>query len=89
MKLEDLITKVEQIEQQAALTLSEYPHGLTVERQRLIVGIAKQIRSHLVARLQTAARRPAQNDSGSSEVGHLHSVSGEWREPLGRRSKIE
>jgi hypothetical protein len=62
MKLEELITKLEQIEQQAALTLSEYPHGLTVERQRLIVGIAKQVRSHLIDQL--TERRPAQNDSG-------------------------
>jgi hypothetical protein len=79
MKLEELITKLEQIEQQAALTLSEYPHGLTVERQRLIVGIAKQIRSHLVERLQAAARRPAQNDSQPSEAGHLRSVWSEGR----------
>jgi hypothetical protein len=62
MKLEELITKLEQIEQQAALTLSEYPHGLTVERQRLIVGIAKQVRSHLMDELQVMERRPAQND---------------------------
>jgi len=63
MKLEELITKLEQIEQQAALTLSEYPHGLTVERQRLIVGIAKQVRGHLIDQLQV--RHPAQNDSGT------------------------
>lgn len=61
MKLEELITKLEQIEQQAALTLSEYPHGLTIERQRLIVGIAKQVRGHLMDQLQL--RHPAQNDS--------------------------
>lgn len=62
MKLEELIRKLEQIEQQAALTLSEYPHGLTVERQRLIVGIAKQVRAYLIDELQV--RHPAQNDSG-------------------------
>ncbi len=61
MKLEELITKLEQIEQQAALTLSEYPHGLTIERQRLIVGIAKQVRGYLMDQLQL--RHPAQNDS--------------------------
>ena len=64
MKLEELIRKLEQIEQQAALTLSEYPHGLTVERQRLIVGIAKQIRTHLIGELELGQRQPAQNDSG-------------------------
>ena len=70
MKLQELITKLEQIEQQAALTLSEYPHGLTVERQRLIVGIAKQVRAHLVDQL----RRPAENDP-EPEAGYLRSVS--------------
>ena len=64
MKLEELITKLEQIEQQASLTLDEYPHGLTVERQRLIIALAKQLQSHLKAQQdsthdiveQTAAR---------------------------------
>jgi hypothetical protein len=63
MKIEELITKLEQIEQQAALTLTEYPHGLTVERQRLIVGIAKQVRGRLMDELQVMERQPAQNDS--------------------------
>jgi len=79
MNLEELVTKLEQIERQAVFTLSEYPHGLTVERQRLIVGIAKQIRAHLTERLQRAARHPAQNDSGSSEATYLHPVSSESR----------
>jgi len=47
MTLEELLAKLQQIEQQAALTLDEYPHGLTVERQRLIIGLAKQIQAHL------------------------------------------
>ena len=78
MKLEELIRKLEQIEQQAALTLSEYPHGLTVERQRLIVGIARQIRTHLIDELQLPQRQPAQNDSGPEAqplVDQLRSIS--------------
>ena len=78
MKLEELIRKLEQIEQQAALTLSEYPHGLTVERQRLIAGIAKQIRAHLIDELQPSQRQPAQNDSGPESqplVDQLRSMS--------------
>lgn len=74
MKLQELITKLEQIEQQAALTLTEYPHGLTVERQRLIVGIAKQVRAYLADQLQVAERRPAQNDP-EPQAGDLRSVS--------------
>lgn len=58
IKLEDLLSKVEQIEQQANLTLTEYPHGHTVERQRLIMAIAKQIRSHLSDQLRVGNREP-------------------------------
>jgi len=74
MKLEELITKLEQIEQQAALTLTEYPRGLTVERQRLIVGIAKQVRAYLADQLQVAEQHPAQNDS-DPRAGDLRSAS--------------
>jgi hypothetical protein len=56
MKLEELITKMEQIEEQAALTLNEYPHGHTRERQRLVMAIAKQVRSHLVDQLEAGFR---------------------------------
>jgi hypothetical protein len=56
IKLEDLLAKVEQIEQQANLTLSEYPYGHTVERQRLIMAIAKQIRSHLADQIRFGER---------------------------------
>ena len=56
MNLEELITKLEQIEQQASLTLDEYPHGLTVERQRLIIALAKQLQSHLKTQQQDASR---------------------------------
>ena len=48
MKLEELIFKMQQIEEQAALTLHEYPRGHTVERQRLVMAIAKQVRAHLM-----------------------------------------
>jgi hypothetical protein len=56
IKLEDLLSKVEQIEEQANLTLSEYPHGHTIERQRLIMAIAKQIRSHLSDQIRMGDR---------------------------------
>ena len=56
MKLEEIVTKLEQIEQQAALTISEYPHGLTVERQRLIVGLARQLRMHMRDQLRQGRR---------------------------------
>lgn len=58
LKLEDLLSKVEQIEEQANLTLTEYPNGHTLERQRLIMAIAKQIRSHLTDQLRLGSREP-------------------------------
>ena len=59
LKLEDLLSKVEQIEEQANLTLTEYPNGHTLERQRLIMAIAKQVRSHLADQLRLGDRQPA------------------------------
>jgi len=68
MTHQELIAKLQQIEEQAALTLHEYPHGLTVERQRLILGLARQLRSHLQDELRQAA------SAGETEAQHLHSV---------------
>lgn len=56
MRLEDLIAKMEQIAQQAELTMAEYPHGHPVERQRLIAAIARQVRAHLNDQLRLASR---------------------------------
>jgi hypothetical protein len=47
MKQQELIAKLEQIEEQARLTLEEYPKILTRERQRMIIALAKYIRSEL------------------------------------------
>jgi hypothetical protein len=58
LKLEDLLSKVQQIEEQANLTLTEYPNGHTLERQRLIMAIAKQVRSHLADQLRLGDREP-------------------------------
>jgi hypothetical protein len=49
---------MQQIEEQAALTLQEYPHGHTVERQRLVMAIAKQVRSHLLDQAAAGERTP-------------------------------
>ena len=47
MTLNELLAKLQQIEQQAALTLDEHPRGLTIERQRLIIALARQIQARL------------------------------------------
>ena len=57
MKLEELISKIQQIEEQVALTLEEYPHGHTLERQRLVLAIAKQMRAHLADQLSGGERK--------------------------------
>jgi hypothetical protein len=73
MKLEELIFKMQQIEEQAALTLHEYPHGHTVERQRLVMAIAKQVRSHLVDQVRAGERKPV---AGEAEL-KLHVIDGD------------
>ena len=74
LKLEEMLTKLQQIEQQAALTLDEYPRGLALERQRLIVALAKQMQTHLRDQFRHGERRPAQNDP---EVEDLRAVTKE------------
>jgi hypothetical protein len=52
MNPEELISKLDQIEEQAQLTLEEFPKNLTRERQRMIIALAKYIRSELAERTQ-------------------------------------
>ena len=73
MKLEELLGKLEQIEQQAALTLQEYPNGLTLERQRLILAIAKQVQAHLRDQMREGPRA-ALSEEGTQPRRHLQSV---------------
>lgn len=44
MQSEELLSKLELIEEQARLTLDEHPRNLTKERQRMIISLAKHIR---------------------------------------------
>jgi hypothetical protein len=41
---EELLSKLELIEEQARLTLDEFPRHITKERQRMIISLAKNIR---------------------------------------------
>ena len=45
MKTEELLSKLELIEEQARLTLDELPQHLGKERQRMIIALVKHIRS--------------------------------------------
>jgi hypothetical protein len=44
MEREELLSKLELIEEQARLTLDEYPQHLTKERQRMIIALVKHLR---------------------------------------------
>ena len=68
LKLEELLAKLQQIEEHAALTLDEYPRGLALERQRLIVALAKQMQTHLRDQFRQGERRPAQNDPEAEKL---------------------
>lgn len=54
MNEEELISKLKQIEEQARLTLEEFPKNLTRERQRMIIALAKYIRADLEDRTPTS-----------------------------------
>ena len=45
MDQEELQAKLDQIEEQAKLTLAEFPKTLTKERQRMIIALVRYIRS--------------------------------------------
>lgn len=47
MDANDLRQKLEQIEEQARLTIAEYPKTLTKERQRMIIALVRYVRSEL------------------------------------------
>jgi len=63
MRLEELVAKLAQIEEQASLTVSEYPYGLAIERQRFIIGLAKQLRLHVEDQLRLGGRTPSAEHS--------------------------
>jgi len=75
MKLEELIAKMQQIEEQVSLTLHEYPRGHTVERQRLVLAIARQVRAHLMDQAKAGEREAIPRDTET----HLRVVNGDER----------
>jgi hypothetical protein len=55
---EELLSKLELIEEQARLTLDEHPRHLTKERQRMIISLAKHIRWLLNDTSEAVVRLP-------------------------------
>ena len=69
MELDEFNQKLDQIEEQAQLTLAEFPKTLTKERQRMIIALVRYIRAE--------AERSVlfQREDGDSEAGtRLRSV---------------
>jgi hypothetical protein len=66
MEHEEFIQKLDQIEEQAQLTLAEFPKTLTKERQRMIIALVRYIRA------EARAGAFAKVDGGEeSTVPHL------------------
>ena len=47
MDSQDLLRKLKQIEEQAQLTLDEFPRTLTKERQRMIIALVRHISANV------------------------------------------
>ena len=59
MDVHELTAKLAQIEEQANLTLAEFPKTLTKERQRMIVALVRYLRTEIESGgVQSAAGRP-------------------------------
>jgi hypothetical protein len=66
MKHANRVAKLEQIQQQAQLTLDEFPRSLTRERLRMIIALARQLRAELLEDAQPAFSSPPPLGSRSS-----------------------
>jgi hypothetical protein len=58
----ELKAKLHQIEEQAQLTLAEFPKSLTKERQRMIIAIARYVRTELETGGATGGPQPLDLD---------------------------
>ena len=70
MNEEELLAKLHQIEEQARLTLQEFPKTLTKERQRMIIALAKYIRAELEAHTNPTASYPGM--TGRHDASNQH-----------------
>jgi hypothetical protein len=57
-----LRTKLAQIEEQAALTLADFPKTLTRERLRMIIALARYLRAEVPAEPRLQSSRQTAND---------------------------
>jgi len=69
MDQEEFLQKLDQIEEQAKLTLAEFPKTLTKERQRMIIALVRYIRSEADRLLL-----PQKNETDNEALARLRSV---------------
>lgn len=69
VKLGELASKLEQIEQLASKTIAEHPH-LSEQRQRLIMAIARHLRTHVLDQMEAGERAPRHDPPGASANHH-------------------
>ena len=72
MNEDELVSKLEQIEEQARLTLEEFPKRLTRERQRMIIALAKYIRSELADRTLKPGEAFPRFDPANTDIPSEH-----------------
>jgi len=58
METEDLLSKLDLIEEQARRTLEEFPQHLVAERQRVIISLARHVRWALAGASPRAVEDP-------------------------------
>jgi CHASE3 domain sensor protein len=63
MDQEEFNQKLDQIEEQAQLTLAEFPKTLTKERQRMIIALVRYIRAEAERSAAFGGARPAADEA--------------------------
>jgi len=63
MDQDELIQKLDQIEEQAQFTLAEFPKTLTKERQRMIIALVRYIRSEAQSGLFASSGQKLNDDT--------------------------
>lgn len=63
-----MLGKLSQIEEQAQLSVSEYPRGMGIERQRLVLALTRYLKAHVQGVASEEQFRP--KDRGVGETSH-------------------
>ena len=71
MDAEEFLQKLDQIEEQAQLTLAEFPKTLTKERQRMIIALVRYLRTEAQ---QRGALLGAKGEGQAEALARLRSV---------------